>query len=1149
MKNWQVKLVQASWGLPLALRWSVRLFVISSLYTSPFALSAQAQVWPSQMDFVRPGLDWYTIETEHFDVHFHADSTGTGASRSAQVAARIAEEIYEPITSLYDYEPERVAIVLVDYEDYSNGAAYFFDNKIQIWAPALESTLRGAHGWLRNVITHEFTHIVQVQKTMRGSRRRPFYYFQYLDYEEVRRPDVLYGYPDAIVSYPIPVLNNPAWLAEGTAQYQREGLGYDTWDTHRDMILRTQLLAGEGFSLDQLGTFASKNAIQREQVYNHGFAFTHFLANTYGEEVLSEVSDQLSRFSNWNVERAISDAVDEPADDVFDRWQNDLAAEYEARTADIRANLVEGELVEEEGFTNLYPAYSPDGTRLAYISNKGQDFNVLSLYVRDLASGEESSYRIDGLETEIGGHACALGKPLIGGVSGRFAWMPDGQSIIYAKVADNNRGRRFSDLYRFNIEEEESERLTHDQRAAEPAVSPDGAQIVFVGQRDGSTNLFLMDLTAENPEATIQPITSYNDGTQVSDPVWHPEEAWIYFGRSRETGRGIDRISVDGREVEQVVDQADADERSPTFGPDGALVFASDVSGIYNLYRRTEEGGLEALTNTSGGAFMPTASPTGEIAYAHFQHDGYKIAALHPTEAAEVLPYTPPPVTQKGARPPTDATIFDYATLNAADDADLGPLATEAYTRVRTERRLDLPLASDDIDLAAPIGTLRNYGNSFTSFAVFPVVRVDRYSSPRRSAVDAEQGRLGRELANTKVGFYAASREILDGLSFLTGVLVAPASRPAEDVADFFDPSRLNSLDRDLFLQIDYRKGLPMFQRSWSPQISLELYNLTRGVEDGLSFEESPCTACLPDTTYTDLSYSLFEVDVFARSKVSRNLALELGYRYSPYSVKTEAFFSPEFGASIPASSDTYFRGRAVMANAYFEMLHPSRSSDVIPEGLRVALGYEYEPSELLDRFDVEDGRLVPIYEPFNFHRFSLDARYSRLLPGRFLGGAHGLSFRVKGSTIVGDEVDSFFNDYVGGLVGARGYPFYALGGNETLWLQGAYTFPLLPDLNRQFGFLYFDKLYARIYADAASAWTGSVTDVGSFRKDVGAELRLGLSSFYLFPTAFFASATYAIDEFDLALDEGFLTPEGQNFVTYGNEVQFHFGALFEFDF
>ena len=1092
------------------------------------------------MDFVRPGLDWYTIETEHFNVHFHADSSGEGASRSAQVVARIAEEVYEPITSLYEYEPDgRVAIVLIDYEDYSNGAAYFFDNKIEIWAPALESTLRGANGWLRNVIAHEFTHIVQVQKTMMGSRRMPFYYFQYLDYEEVRRPDVLYGYPRAILSYPVPVLNNPAWLAEGTAQYQREGLRYDKWDTHRDMILRTQLLAGEGYSLDQMGTFASKTSIQREQVYNHGFAFTHYLANTYGEDILREVSEQLARLSNWNVERALSDALDEPADEVFGRWQNDLTVEYEARTTGIRANLVEGELVEEEGFTNLYPAYSPDGTRLAYLSNKGRDYNILSLYVRDLVSGEESAFRIDGLETEYGGYTCALGKPLIGGVSGRFAWMPDGRSIIYAKISGNNRGRRFSDLYRLDIEEEESERLTHDRRAAEPAVSPDGSQLVFVKQGDGSTNLYLMDLTAHNPEATIQSLTTYADGTQVSDPAWHPDGGWIYFGRSRERERGLYRVRPGGGVAETVLDDPGVDERSPVFMSDGTLVFASDVSGIYNLYSRAEEGELEALTNVLGGAFMPTVSTSGDVTYARFQHDGYKIATLISPAAADVMPYTPPPITLK-----PEGSAAQFATLNDSDDTDLSPLGTDMMRRVREERRVPLTVG----DGGEELGTLKRYGNSFTSFSVFPVLRVDRYSSPRRNAVDAEQGRLGRELANTKVGFYATSREILDGLSFLTGILVAPASRSAEDVADFFDPSRLNALDRDLFLQIDYRKGLPMFPRSWSPQISLELYNLTRGVEDGLSFEESPCTACLPDTTYTDLSYSLFEVDVFARSKVSRNLVLELGYRYSPYSVTTETFFSPEFGASIPASSDTYFLGRAVMANAYIELLRRSRSSDVIPEGLRLALGYEYEPSELLDRFDVEDGRLIPIYEQFKFHRFSVDARYSRLLPGRPLGGAHGLSFRVKGSTIVGDEVDSFFNDYVGGLIGARGYPFYALGGNETLWLQAAYTFPLLPNLNRQVGFLYFDKLYARVYADAASAWTGSVRHPGAFRKDIGAELRLGLSSFYLFPTAFFASATYALDSFDLTLDDGFLTPEGQNFVTYGDEFQFHFGALFEFD-
>ncbi len=65
------------------------------------------------------------MESEHFTVHFQE-----GNDRSAQVVSRIAEEIYGPITELYEHEPdEKVSIVLKDREDYSNGAAYFLTTK------------------------------------------------------------------------------------------------------------------------------------------------------------------------------------------------------------------------------------------------------------------------------------------------------------------------------------------------------------------------------------------------------------------------------------------------------------------------------------------------------------------------------------------------------------------------------------------------------------------------------------------------------------------------------------------------------------------------------------------------------------------------------------------------------------------------------------------------------------------------------------------------------------------------------------------------------------------------------------------------------------------------------------------------------------
>ncbi|MDZ7692612.1 MAG: hypothetical protein U5K69_16035 [Balneolaceae bacterium] len=143
----------------------------------------QAQLSPSNYGYPYHHLPWYTLESEHFLIHFQE-----GNSRSAQVVSRIGEEVYPYITGLYDHKPDdKTSIVLNDREDYSNGAAYFFDNQIDIWIPALDSPLRGTHNWLRNVITHEFTHIVQLEAAMKRSRSLPAIYFQWLSYEDVRR--------------------------------------------------------------------------------------------------------------------------------------------------------------------------------------------------------------------------------------------------------------------------------------------------------------------------------------------------------------------------------------------------------------------------------------------------------------------------------------------------------------------------------------------------------------------------------------------------------------------------------------------------------------------------------------------------------------------------------------------------------------------------------------------------------------------------------------------------------------------------------------------------------------------------------------------------------------------------------------------------
>ncbi len=1071
-------------------------------------IGAQAQISSSQLNFTRPTLEWYRIETEHFIVLFHADKDGRGSSRSAQVAARIAEEVYGPITELYGYEPNsKVHIVLKDYEDYSNGAAFFFDNKIEIWAPALNSPLRGAHDWMRNVITHEFTHIVQIQAAMKSSRSVPFGYLQILDYEDVRRPDVLYGFPNVLVSFPIVGLSNPAWFAEGTAQFQHDHLHYDQWDSHRDMLLRTQVLEHKTLSLSELGSFYSKNSLMREGVYNHGYAFTLYLANKYGMDVLSQISDHLGRWDTWRVEKAIRSATGEDAGEIFTQWLSELESSYQESTAAMSLSFTEETFIESDGYANYFPRFSPDHSKLAYISNKGEYYGRVSLYIRDLTNDTVIAHDLGTLAEE---YICSLGHRIKSGVTGGAAWRPDGNALAYARQRTTPEGFLYTDLHLIELDTHASTRLTHDARASQPAWDSTGTRIAYVASDDGTSNLWLLDVKT----GETQPITQFQNGTQITGPAWHGE--WIYFAQL-DPGRhenDLWRIKSDGSESIPVL-QTPSDERSPMVA-EGELYFSSDASGINNIYKMGSEMPKQ-LTQVVGGAFMPDVRSDGTIAYSTYKWDGYKIVLLeHPKELESTILYTPPEFLSKPIHE-------DHST----SDSDIQPLSSEELSEAVAEVQT---LGVDSLDISS-------YGADFTRFTISPVIRLDHYVERRLEG--RIQGRAETFWRNLKFGSYFSSREILEGMSLFGGLLLSPGSH---DDGQILAPANLLALERDIFLQFDYSKGFRFLPRKWSPQVSIHLFNIQRMVERGLSIEEHPCTACLPEPTYADLTYGLWEGNIYLRSKINRNLALEIGYRYSPYRVTTNRFYSSELADWIPSSSSRYYIGRSYMANAYFEVQAPHRESDIQRTGIQMAASYSREMGRLLDRFDVRDGQLVPVYNSSILHRLRVNLDGGVRLPGQFAGTSHALSFRVEASTLFGKKDDSFYYDYIGGLSGARGYPFYSLGGTETLWLQTSWTFPILPDIKRQVGPIYFDKAFMRLYADGARVLPQS----RALRKDFGGELRLMMGSYYLLPTALFVSVTYGMDSFEIELDDGFIAT--QPTVSYGRQLQWHFGILFGFE-
>ena len=663
-------------------------------------------------DYPRPDLTWQTIETPHFLVHFH-----NGAERSAREIAAIAERVYGPITQMYQHEPDqKVSFVIRDHDDYSNGAAYFYDNKIELWAPALDFELRGTHPWLEDVVSHEFTHIVQIQTAMKLGRRFPAIYFQWLGYEAERRTDVLYGYPNVIVSYPISAFVIPSWFAEGVAQYNDPNFKYDYWDSHRDMILRMYMLDGNPLTWEEMSVFG-KTSLGNESSYNAGFSIVQYIADTYGIEKLIKISRALGSLPRVTVDGAISDVLGKSGQQLYEEWRKAKTEYYRSVGRSIEPTKVEGTLIEREGFGNFYPTFSPDGKKLAYVSNKHEDyFSLSSVYVYDFEKRTSTNLRIAARST--------------------LSFSPDGRYLYYSKQSrENGFWAKLFDLYRYDTTKEKEERLTYGLRGWNPRLSRDGSKIVFCQGSDGTANISVSDSNGKN----VRRVTQFTNGEQVYTPAWSPDGTSIAFGYSDGQEQSVVMIGEDGTDFRIVVSGVDA--RNPSFAPDGkSLAYAANERGIFNIFElNLATDSKRQLTNVLGGAFLPTLNTEGVLAFASYTSTGYKIAYLEKPQAIAV---------------PTDASedTTTATRLSAGEGTSANVALEDAADR---NGRVLSSVGREQTSLSA-----RPYRNTFTSLSIIPLLRVDNYN-PRNKGIDV-----------IRPGFYFMSSDMLDKLSLFGGAAI-----------------------------------------------------------------------------------------------------------------------------------------------------------------------------------------------------------------------------------------------------------------------------------------------------------------------------------------------------------------------------------------
>jgi len=585
-----------------------------------------------------PELEWKSFETEHFVVHFHQ-----GTYRTANVVAKVAEDIYEPVTNLYNYKPkDKVHFIIKDTDDYSNGGAYFFDNKIEIWAENLDYIMRGTRDWLRDVVTHEFSHMIQIGSSIKFSQTFPYGFFQLFSYEDEKRKDVVRGFPNSVVSYPISSINIPVWFAEGVAQYQATGARYDYRDPNREMIIRDRIIYDQMLTFEDMGVFG-KTSLGNESAYNLGFSFVKYLCDVYGEEVLRKINDYNTKITTFTFEASLEHATGKSAESLYEDWILFLENQYDTKLKKIRSNKIQGEAIELEGFANLYPIWSPDGKKIAYVSNKDNDyFSQNSLIIYDTVTKEK--------------------KSVASRISSSLSWSPNGKYIVYSSHSPvYSTGSAYNDLYVYDVENEEKVRISKQMRAKNPDWNSGSNKIVFVSETNGLNQLFTVEVsenflkdsfidysidvetgilqnginfsknyrTASVRSKNLKQLLAFEDGRQIYHPRWFSDDSKIIFDTAVDYGRNIAEYDVKNNNY-SILLSGKEELRYPVYHPsENAIYYSSARTGIYNIYKTNlDNNKTTVLTNVTGAALMPSVNNQNQIVYTAYDSIGFHIYSV-----------------------------------------------------------------------------------------------------------------------------------------------------------------------------------------------------------------------------------------------------------------------------------------------------------------------------------------------------------------------------------------------------------------------------------------------------------------------------------------------------------------------------------------
>ncbi len=595
-----------------------------------------------------PDLDWWSIETAHFRITYER-----GLEPVAQRTARLAEAIYDRLVGPLGYVPdERTEILLTDFTDIANGSANSIPyNQVRLFvtAPADLSPLNDYGDWYLGLLTHEYTHILHTDNV--SGVAKIF--------------NKVFGKTFS------PNQAQPHWFIEGLAVVAESDYtsGGRIRSSLFDAYLRADVLDGKFAGLDQISSNAQRWP-QGNLWYLYGSRFLHWISEVYGRDVLRAVSvDYGATLVPFGINRAIRRQTGRTYVELYQGFYDYLSRTFGKQIREVRRRgLREGRRITFHGRQASYPSFVPDRGR--YQPDDG---------------GHQVAYYKDDLTHRAGVYVLSLPKDpqppaelpstLVARANNEtpVSFAPDGD-LLLASIVPFKVVYRKSELFRVAAgkradggSESYRHQLTSGLRATAPTINPDGDRLAFTVNEHGTTALMTADVRADGSLAHIrQLVAPERRFDQAFTPTFSPDGKYLAYSAWRAGGyRDIRLVDLANGKVTEVTHDRSLDT-NPTWSPDGSrLYFASDRSGIFNIYElRIDGGALRQVTNVRTLAAMPAISPDGRtLVYVGYTSAGYDLYAM-PLDETRYLDAPPPPDDRPGDHGQPPPVAFERKRYN-----------------------------------------------------------------------------------------------------------------------------------------------------------------------------------------------------------------------------------------------------------------------------------------------------------------------------------------------------------------------------------------------------------------------------------------------------------------------------------------------------